>query len=67
MPTTADALLALADQLDQRPNQPAHLPSIRGRARYLGLTSDWVDLLPPTDGAAHSQYAARLRALAGGH
>lgn len=58
-------LLTLADQLDTQPNRQADLPTIRGRARHLGLAGDWVDLLPQPDGAHHSEYATRLRAIAG--
>jgi hypothetical protein len=58
-------LLALADRLDQQPNRPADVFDIRGWARSAGFTSDWLGFLPPPAGATHSEYAARLRALAG--
>lgn len=67
MTTTAAVLLALAGRLDTQPNRQADLRTIRGYARSLGLPSDWTDLLPPTGGAHHAEYAARLRTLAGGH
>ncbi|MFJ8345071.1 hypothetical protein ACIQ9J_01580 [Streptomyces sp. NPDC094153] len=59
-------LLALADRLDTQPNRQADLRTIRGWARRLGLTSDWVGILPPPNGAHHAEYASRLRTLAGG-
>lgn len=61
----AAALTTLADQLDLQPNRPADLPTIRSRARTLGLTDDWTSLLPSPGGAHHSEYATRLRTLAG--
>ena len=64
--TTADVLHALADQLDAQPNRPCDMPAIRGQARALGLTDEWIGVLPYPDGAHHSEYAARLRDLAGG-
>lgn len=64
---TATVLHQLADRLDQQPNRPADRRTIRGYARALGLTDDMVDLIPDPDGAHHSAYATRLRALAGGH
>lgn len=64
MPITT-AFHKLADRLDIRPNRPADIHTIRGHARTLGLTGDLLDLLPATNGATHSQYAARLRHLAG--
>ncbi|WP_073946502.1 hypothetical protein [Streptomyces kebangsaanensis] len=60
-------LLALADRLDLQPNRLADLHAIRGRARHLGLTGEWADLLPEPDGAHCAEYATRLRTLAGGH
>ncbi|MFE9921582.1 hypothetical protein ACFYQA_08365 [Streptomyces sp. NPDC005774] len=63
--STRTALLALADRLDTRPNRPVDIYTVRGWARRLGLTSDWVDVLPPPAGAHHSAYATRLRTLAG--
>jgi hypothetical protein len=66
-PVSARALLlALADRLDTRPSRPTDIHTVRGWARRLGLTSDWVGILPPPDGAHHSAYAHRLRTLAGG-
>ena len=64
---TTSVLHALADRLDQQPNRPADLFDSRGYARSLGLPNDWADLLPDPNGAHHSEYAARLRAIAGGH
>ncbi|MFB7461267.1 hypothetical protein [Streptomyces sp. NPDC056188] len=66
MPITI-ALQALAARLDLHPNRQADLHTIRGYGRHLGLTGTWADLLPPTDGAHHAEYATRLRTLAGGH
>jgi len=67
MPTSASvALHTLADRLDQQPNRPADVFDIRGWARSAGLSGDWTNLLPHPDGATHSEYAARLRTLAGG-
>ena len=59
-------LLALADRLDQQPNRPADVHTVRGWARAAGFPGDWVGILPYPDGATHSEYATRLRALAGG-
>ncbi|WP_394434534.1 hypothetical protein [Streptomyces sp. SGAir0957] len=62
----AAALHRLADRLDTQPNRPAAIYVIRGYGRAYGLTSDWLDLLPTPDGAPHSEYATRLREIAGG-
>lgn len=61
-----DVLLRLADRLEAEPNRRSDLYAIRGKARGLGLKGDWPDLLPDPDGAHHGEYAARLRAIAGG-
>lgn len=66
MATVQAALTALADRLNEQPNRLADLHTIRGIARADGVTGDWIDLLPPTGGAHHSEYAARLHTLAGG-
>lgn len=58
------ALHALADRLDAQPNRVTDLRTVRGWARGLGVGDDWVGILPPPAGAHHSEYAARLRALA---
>ncbi|MEH0417847.1 hypothetical protein [Streptomyces sp. B21-083] len=65
MGDTAAALHALADRLDQQPNRPADIHDSRGYARAHGLTGDWAHLLPDPDGASHSEYATRLRTIAG--
>ncbi|MEU5596641.1 hypothetical protein [Streptomyces sp. NPDC020298] len=65
--TIPTVLAALADQLDTQPNRPVDLPTIRGKARALGLPGDWLTLLPNPAGAHHSEYATRLRTLAGDH
>ena len=62
--TAHTALHTLADRLDQQPNRPADIHTVRGWARAAGLPADWLSILPTPDGATHSEYAARLRALA---
>ena len=66
MTTTTAVLHTLADHLDQQPNRVCDMPAIRGKARALGLTDEWIGVLPYPDGAHHSEYANRLRTLAGG-
>ena len=61
-----DTLHRLAARLEQQPSRPADVFDVRGYARGLGLAGDWLDLLPPTDGATHYEYAARLREIAAG-
>ena len=63
--TARALLLALADRLDQQPNRPADVFDIRGWARSAGFTTEWLELLPHPGGATHSEYATRLRNLAG--
>ena len=71
-PTTHDhrvsvhALLhTLAAYLDLEHNRTVDIRRIRGRARGLGLTTDWVMLLPDPGDTHQSAYARRLREIAG--
>lgn len=61
-----NVLLYLANALDTQPNKVVDLHTVRGYARKVGVQADWLDLLPDPAGAHHSEYAARLRDLAGG-
>jgi hypothetical protein len=60
-------LHTLANHLDLEPNRPVDIHQVRGRARWLGATTDWAQLLPApdTEDTPHSEYAARLREIAG--
>jgi hypothetical protein len=61
----ATALHHLADRLNREPNRTTDLHRVRGWARALGLTADWLAWLPAPGGATQSEYATRLRRLAG--
>jgi hypothetical protein len=58
-------LQRLADHLDLEPNRTVDLIRIRVRARMLGLTDDWITLLPTPGDTHQSAYARRLREIAG--